>query len=318
MTEPADARVAEGDRLLAGGQGVAPNPVAAAESYRRAMETGSARAALRLATLAVYGVGRAPLWSDALQFLGFAATHGDTLAQAQLRLLAGAAASATDWRRMSEGIDVETLLRPAPIERLSDKAAVGVSRGFAPPGFSQWIIDRAAGRLGPSYVNDAATGEVRPHPMRTATYSQFHLLQRDLVIAVMQERAARLTQVPVVQHEAPNVISYEPGQKFDFHFDFVAPESRGFQQELATLGQRILTLITYLNEDFEGAATAFPELGFEFRGGIGDALVFSNVLPDGSPDRLTLHAGMPPRSGRKWVLSQWIRNKPQPLGIDLA
>jgi hypothetical protein len=42
-------------------------------------------------------------------------------------------------------------------------------------------------------------------------------------------------------------------------------------------------------------------------------VVFSNVNPDGTPDLNTLHAGMPPESGRKWVLSQWIRERPQRL-----
>jgi hypothetical protein len=37
------------------------------------------------------------------------------------------------------------------------------------------------------------------------------------------------------------------------------------------------------------------------------------VLRDGSPDYNTRHAGLPPTSGRKWVLSQWIRTKPFPF-----
>lgn len=132
------------------------------------------------------------------------------------------------------------------------------------------------------------------------------------MLAIMQERAARLTGVPIRFHEPPNVISYEPGQEFSLHTDFIDPRPTEYQQEFHVLGQRTATVVTYLNEDFEGAETIFPDAQVKFRGGTGDAIVFANVLPDGSPDFNTRHAGLPPTRGRKWVLSQWIRTKPFP------
>jgi hypothetical protein len=85
-----------------------------------------------------------------------------------------------------------------------------------------------------------------------------------------------------------------------------------FARELAVLGQRTVTVVTYLNEDFDDAPTQFPALKLNVRGGTGDAIAWSNVRPDGSPDPNTVHAGLAPTRGRKWVLSQWLRNKPQP------
>ena len=55
--------------------------------------------------------------------------------------------------------------------------------------------------------------------------------------------------------------------------------------------------------------TDFPLARTKYRGRKGDALFFWNVLPDGSVDRQTLHAGLPPTSGEKWLLSQWVRNR---------
>jgi prolyl 4-hydroxylase len=71
--------------------------------------------------------------------------------------------------------------------------------------------------------------------------------------------------------------------------------------------------VTYLNEDFEAGETSFLKLGVTYKGKPGDALMWANVLPGGEPDANTLHAGMPPTSGRKWILSQWIRNRPYPF-----
>lgn len=81
---------------------------------------------------------------------------------------------------------------------------------------------------------------------------------------------------------------------------------------MASIGQRVITIVTYQNADFEGAETDFPRLGVSFRGEKGDAIMFANVGPDGAPDVNTWHAGLPPTAGRKWVLSQWIRGRPLP------
>ena len=251
-------------------------------------------------------------WEEALDLLLRAAEAGDADAQAQLAVMAGET-DARDWRRMRAGLETQKLITPAPLTRLSQQATIGVSRGFAPPGFGAWLIARAMDRLEPAMVNDASTGEARQHPMRTALNCAFGPQHRDMVLAVMQTRAARLSNMPIAQHEAPNVISYLPGQQFGLHVDFVEPSTPGFERELRILGQRAITIVTYLNDDFEGAPTHFPALGIDFRGAAGDAIAFSNVRPDGRPDRNTVHAGLPPTRGRKWVLSQWLRDRPQPV-----
>jgi hypothetical protein len=40
--------------------------------------------------------------------------------------------------------------------------------------------------------------------------------------------------------------------------------------------------------------------------------MFTNVLPDGSPDRRMSHAGLPPTAGEKWLFSQWVRDRNAP------
>ena len=41
-----------------------------------------------------------------------------------------------------------------------------------------------------------------------------------------------------------------------------------------------------------------------------------NVDAEGTPDPRTLHAGLPPTAGEKWVLSQWVRTRPPPGAGD--
>ncbi|MGD9980880.1 MAG: 2OG-Fe(II) oxygenase [Hyphomonadaceae bacterium] len=247
-------------------------------------------------------------WSEALMLAARAAGTGDADAAAQLTVLAGGE-DAADWN----AIDPAVLIAPPQFERISQEAAVGVSRGFATPAMCSWLIARAERRLAPSMVNDSVTGQARQHPNRTACTCAIGPDDRDLIVAVLQARAANLTHVPVENHEAPNVISYEPGQKFGLHVDFVDPRNPLFARELAILGQRTVTVVTYLNEDFDEAPTQFPALKLNVRGATGDAIAWFNVRADGSPDPNTVHAGMPPTRGRKWVLSQWIRDRRQPF-----
>ena len=68
-----------------------------------------------------------------------------------------------------------------------------------------------------------------------------------------------------------------------------------------------MTFLLYLNEGYKGGETAFPQLGWQYKGRTGDALFFYNATPDGAPDRRTLHAGTPTTRGEKYLFSQWIR-----------
>ena len=93
------------------------------------------------------------------------------------------------------------------------------------------------------------------------------------------------------------------------HFDYLDPNEPAYAAELAARGQRTHTFLVYLNDDFTGGETSFPRLGLAHTGKPGDALVFANVDASGAPDEKTMHAGLPPTSGEKWVFSQWIREK---------
>ena len=98
-------------------------------------------------------------------------------------------------------------------------------------------------------------------------------------------------------------------QHFAPHFDFLDEQSPALAADIAARGQRIVTFLLYLNDDYAGGETAFPALGLHHRGRCGDALMFANVDLAQRPDPQTLHAGLPPQRGQKWVLSQWIRNR---------
>ncbi len=112
------------------------------------------------------------------------------------------------------------------------------------------------------------------------------------------------------QLEAFAVLSYAPGEEYGEHHDYLDPAIPAYRAEIARMGQRIATCLIYLNEDYEGGQTEFPQLGLSYRGRTGDALIFFSADQAGTPDPRTVHAGRPATSGHKWLLSQFIRNRP--------
>ena len=126
---------------------------------------------------------------------------------------------------------------------------------------------------------------------------------------MLRAKMAQAAELPVMAMESTAVLHYEPGEEFLPHFDFLDVNQPGPAKDVAGRGQRVLTFLISLNEGYEGGETDFPEIGKRWKGRKGNALFFWNVEPDGTPDRLTRHAGLPPTRGEKWLLSQWIRGR---------
>jgi prolyl 4-hydroxylase len=131
------------------------------------------------------------------------------------------------------------------------------------------------------------------------------------VLQSLDLRVAAALGHPAEHGEGLALLRYLVGQQYLPHCDWIDPQREATRADLERWGQRVATCVVYLNDGFEGGATAFPELGLEFRGGVGDAFVWDNLRPDGTVDPLTLHAGRPPTQGMKYLLSKWMRDRDQ-------
>lgn len=278
---------------------------------------GHAEATAMLATMAAVGAGRPRDWDGALNLLVVAAERGSEQARAQLRLLAGTVADPASagetgskgWSALRGRIELERLLEaPAPFA-LSERPRLRMFERFASTAECQWIVERYGPRLSPAKVWDE-TGSVTLDARRSNTAFEVLLGDMDVVTEIVKARISAATRLPEFIFEVPQVMRYSVGQEFRPHYDFLDPDSVGLAEDLGVRGQRIGTFLIYLNDDFEGGETQFPTAGLACRGRLGDALFFANVTPDGRPDPLTLHAGLPPTRGEKWIFSQWIRNRP--------
>lgn len=202
---------------------------------------------------------------------------------------------------------LEAWFRPPSPRRVSEQPHVLLVDGFVSPAICDWLRARAEPHLTRAEIYDPVSGAGRPDPVRTNTAFAFDLAATDVVLVLVRERIARLAGLPVPGLEPSQVLRYTPGQKFDWHVDFLDPAVPGHRDDLARSGQRIATCLIWLNDDYEGGETAFETGDQRLRGRKGDAILWANVTPNGAPDPLTRHAGLPPISGEKWILSQWMR-----------
>jgi hypothetical protein len=300
-------------RLLVGDR--APHlPQEAARFLLDALQRGSAVAPLRLATLAALGAHVRQSWDDAIGLLVVAAERGSSSARGQLCALAGerppdAALPPDHWRRLAQHVDARAWSAPAEAVTLHADPLVQSFPDIVTDPICEWLIAESQGRLKRALLFDAVGGRNIVDGMRTNSAASFDLATADVVQVALQHRMAAACGIPAHNFEGPAILHYAAGEEIKNHFDFVDPKTPNYASVIEKQGERVITFLVYLNDDYEGGETEFPRLELRHRGVRREGLLFVNALPTGEPDKRMVHAGRPPIRGEKWIVSQFIRNR---------
>ncbi|HUQ53705.1 MAG TPA: 2OG-Fe(II) oxygenase [Gammaproteobacteria bacterium] len=306
-----------GKRLLVAAN--APDrPKEGTELIRAAAELGGAEAAAQLAVLSAIGMFVNQSWEAALAALTFAAERGWPAARRQLRILTAdrdlAAQPQLDsaaWRRLAGTIDLAQWHAPAAGATLSESPLVRHFPAFASAEVCEWLIEKSRGRLVRAPVYSQATRTEAISETRTNTWAMFNVLEADLVSVLVQVRMCATTGLAFRYLEPLSVLHYAVGEEITEHFDFVDPaRTPNYDQELRENGQRVVTFLIYLNDDYADGKTEMAAARLSHKGQRGEGLYFVNAHANGDPDRRTLHAGRPPTQGEKWIVSQFMRDLP--------
>lgn len=284
------------------GRGAPYEPKEGLRLVEAAAERNDTRALQLLAVLSALGAGRPYGWKEAVRLVARAAELGDAQAQGQMRLLGDPAT-----------FDIAQWFGPAEAQQVCGAPKILAITNFLPKAACDWIIARTRPRLAVARVNNPVTGGASIESNRSNTGAGFSVLDSDLILELANARVAATIQIARQQQEPTNVLHYDPGQQFEPHFDFIDPAEPHFTEQVRQQGQRVVTALIYLNDDFEGGETDFPRLNWRFKGKAGDALIFWNVAENGGLEQNALHAGLSPTSGEKWIYSKWVRDRPWPL-----
>jgi prolyl 4-hydroxylase len=307
-----------GVRLLTG-ENAPLLPEQGLEFLAEACDKGEGEGAARAAGIIALGANVRSDWTVAMDWLRRSAVAGWAPAQRQLlalcddrALVARAAATArVDWKSVAAAVDLAAWRRAPTPDIRSQEPRVSVFHQFIRPELCEFFISLAPGRLEPARVYDPVDRKDIVVAHRNNTQAVFGLTTVELAHALLQARMAAACGIPERHMEAPAVLHYSPGEEIADHFDFVDPKSTpDYAGEIARNGQRIITFLIYLNENYDGGETDFPDLGISYKGCAGDGIYFVNALADLSPDLRMLHAGRPTTRGEKWLITQFIRSRP--------
>jgi prolyl 4-hydroxylase len=166
------------------------------------------------------------------------------------------------------------------------------------------LIALARSRLTRSETVETATGGSAVNAARTSD-GMFFKPAEFPVCARLEERLAALVDWPIENGEGLQVLHYRPGAEYRPHYDYFDPAEPGTPTILKRGGQRVASIVCYLNTPEAGGATVFPDIGLEVAPVQGNAVFFSYDRPH--PSTRTLHGGAPVTAGEKWVATKWLR-----------
>lgn len=141
---------------------------------------------------------------------------------------------------------------------------------------------------------------------RRTSEGMFFALNELPLIGRIEQRLASLLGIPANHGEGLQILHYLPGQEYEPHFDWFDPQQPGFGKITTVGGQRIASVVMYLNTPARGGGTAFPEIGLTVTARRGAAVYFAYE----SGDQSSLHAGLPVLQGEKWIATKWLRERP--------
>ncbi|XP_064120189.1 prolyl 4-hydroxylase subunit alpha-2-like [Macrobrachium nipponense] len=104
------------------------------------------------------------------------------------------------------------------------------------------------------------------------------------------------------------VANYGIGGEYKAHRDTHGPTRTPPDEEI---GERIATIVTYLEAPRAGGRLVFPWVGVSVQAINRAAVIWWNLLASHEHDFLTVHAACPILRGNKWIANKWVGYKAQ-------
>lgn len=174
---------------------------------------------------------------------------------------------------------------------------------FLTPEECNKIIELSNGKLSPSKVY-SQNEDLLSNDSRIS--QQCWLTDDNPIIKSISERVKQVTNTVGTQEQL-QVVNYPKGGFFSPHYDACEGNDSYCTRMNGSDGPRLLTVLFYLNDDFDGGETVFPKINKSVKPEKGKAVIFRNVDENGVIITQALHGGEPIKSGEKWIANKWIR-----------
>ena len=209
--------------------------------------------------------------------------------------------------RHPQGPRVDAAGHPVTVSLSVESPALRLLHGILSADECSELIELARPRLKRA-LTVSTDGGAEQHEARTGQ-GMFFALGENPLIERIEQRIAALLDMPVIHGEGLQVLHYLPGQEYQPHVDWFDPGQPGHARVTAQGGQRVASVVMYLNTPEAGGGTGFPSLGLGVTAVQGSAVYFA--YEEG--DQTSLHAGLPVLRGEKWIATKWLRERPYRL-----
>jgi prolyl 4-hydroxylase len=136
------------------------------------------------------------------------------------------------------------------------------------------------------------------------------LYKTDPIIMGIMVRIANIVNLPLENAEALQVVKYEPNGYYNEHHDSCCDEHQLCTEFIKRGGQRVKTVLIYLNDEFTEGATNFPVLNKKFKPPKYSAIIFNPLAKNSNKCHpKAIHAGLPVKTGIKYVANLWFREQ---------
>lgn len=194
------------------------------------------------------------------------------------------------------------------VQKLSSSPKILVISDFLSPAECDHLIQLASLQLKRStVVDDDGKTDIKLDSRRSSEGMFLPPDSSDKIVQAIEERIVTLTHYPKERGEPLQILRYQIGAEYQPHFDYFNPDTTGGTVHLQRGGQRIATLIMYLNTPEKGGETIFPTAKVSVTPKKGSAVFFYNCTSSGETDPRSLHGGAPVLDGEKWIATKWIR-----------
>lgn len=134
--------------------------------------------------------------------------------------------------------------------------------------------------------------------------------KNDPLVKPIFEHLSKFFNIPFENAEDLQIVRYLPNQYYKDHHDSCCDKVNECNDFVKRGGQRILTVLIYLNDNFKGGETNFTNLNIKYKAKPGDAIVFYPLNKQGKYCHpKALHAGLPVTQGEKWIANVWFRER---------
>jgi prolyl 4-hydroxylase len=136
------------------------------------------------------------------------------------------------------------------------------------------------------------------------------LYKTDPIIMRIMVRIANIVNLPLENAEALQIVKYEPNGYYNEHHDSCCDEHQLCTEFIKRGGQRVKTVLIYLNDEFIEGATNFPVLNKKFKPPKYSAVIFNPLAKNSNKCHpKAIHAGLPVKTGIKYVANLWFREQ---------